>query len=293
MTKAETVGFLAARRGIHNYGDVTMQADTFKVMSDTVEVKFDEPFPEGVIPVVVTELRPTFKTNPMMTRVWDVTNEGFKCTATYEKGVAQEIRVGQVCSYIAVTPGQGKFADGKVITAGFSKDSLYGKVIRKMTFDYTDANGNETTYLIQNPILFGGLQECKLTSAPLLRMQTYTSSEEQEDGNTYYNGVYVKRQPDLSDSEVSYINSSTGEKFGYVIISDDHEYTTSVDEKIIYSKSKPTFQAFSQNGIIIVEDVDDYEVYSINGVKVAANATQAPGVYIVRSGDASRKVVVK
>ena len=47
------------------------------------------------------------------------------------------------------------------------------------------------------------------------------------------------------------------------------------------------------NRIIYVENAENYEIYTVNGMKVAANASQEPGIYVVRSGNRSAKVMVK
>jgi hypothetical protein len=47
------------------------------------------------------------------------------------------------------------------------------------------------------------------------------------------------------------------------------------------------------NRCIYVDGVDNFEVFTLSGTKVAPNATQEPGVYIVRSGKQVVKVTVK
>jgi hypothetical protein len=47
------------------------------------------------------------------------------------------------------------------------------------------------------------------------------------------------------------------------------------------------------NRCIYVNGSDDFEVFTLSGTKVAPNATQEPGVYIVRSGKQVVKVTVK
>ena len=51
------------------------------------------------------------------------------------------------------------------------------------------------------------------------------------------------------------------------------------------SKSSSTYSQTSST--------ENYEVYTVNGMKVAANASQEPGIYVVRSGNRSAKVMVK
>ena len=294
VSKPEDISYMVLPYGVHHYGDLTAIVASASASSDTVEVEFDEPFEEGVVPVVVTELRPIIKSTPIMTKVFDITNRGFKCVINYEAGLSQRITAEQTLSYIAITPGQGKFNDSKVITAGVADEPLYGNLFRKVVFDYEDENGESHPYYFKNPLVFGALQDNQIKAMSLLRLvSTETEEKELEDGTTQdlVTAAYVKRQVDES-SNVEFKDISTGEHLGWIVISDDNEWTTDIDD-VVRQKSENTFQVSSENGIILVEGATDYDVYSINGTKVASNATQTPGVYIVKVGKTAKKVMVK
>ena len=52
-------------------------------------------------------------------------------------------------------------------------------------------------------------------------------------------------------------------------------------------------QVYAANRRIYVTGTDDYHIYNSNGMETDRNATLAAGVYLVRSGSAVRKVIVK
>ena len=51
--------------------------------------------------------------------------------------------------------------------------------------------------------------------------------------------------------------------------------------------------AYAENGYIIVKDVDDYTITTLTGIPVSLTEQQAPGIYIVKAGARSVKVIVK
>ena len=51
--------------------------------------------------------------------------------------------------------------------------------------------------------------------------------------------------------------------------------------------------AYAKNGYIIVEGADEYTITTLDGVEVSAKAQLAPGVYIVKSGNQTTKIIVE
>ncbi len=53
------------------------------------------------------------------------------------------------------------------------------------------------------------------------------------------------------------------------------------------------FNAYSDNGYIVVEGAADFQVYTVYGVQVSANTKLTTGTYIVKANGAAKKVFVK
>ena len=67
--------------------------------------------------------------------------------------------------------------------------------------------------------------------------------------------------------------------------------STGIEEVITVSSENP-IEVEVINRCIYVKNCTEFEVYTLSGVKVAPNATQEPGIYLVRSGKQTAKVVV-
>jgi len=280
--------------GVHNYGDTKVVVDQVKVSGDTTEVTFSEPFPEGVVPVVVTELKPTLKTYPIMTKIWDITNEGFKCRIMYEAGINTTIRTKQNLSYIAMPSGTADAGNGLLLTAGIGNAKLFGNTYKVENLYTTDADGTETEQKLYNPVFIGNTQDHICNAGNVLRKISEVTSTEKSGLETleYVTGLRIKRQVDGS-TDVTTSTSTSGETFGWIAVSEDPDYDATSIKEIVLADGNATLNVAVVNRIIFVEGHDTFEVYNANGTKVAANATQTPGIYIVRCGGQTKKVVVR
>lgn len=103
--KSESLPFMALLEGSYKFSNLDCEVGVARVtMKDTVDVVFAQAFPEGVVPVVLTEIRkPTVKKSAMMVRVFDVTNTGFRCIIMVEDEATATTINYNVC-YMAVTP---------------------------------------------------------------------------------------------------------------------------------------------------------------------------------------------
>lgn len=284
----ERVDFMALPYGIRKYDDgMQLIVGTAKVKGDTTQVVFDESFPEGVTPVVVTEIRPTIKNHPFMQKVWDVTNTGFKASIRYESGIGSQIKASQNLMYIAMTPGRIDLGNGKLLHAGIGENRLSGLLFKIETFFNVDEQGDTTYYQLTNPLVFGSTQENKIDAATALRLVSYRTEKDAE-GNQLVTGVSVKRQ--VEEAGRSLNTSSSGETFGWVTLSDNTGTVNAIRQ--IDCDRSDDFNVVVQNRIIFVENAERYDIYTSSGAKVASNATQQPGVYIVKVGNRARKVVV-
>lgn len=288
---------MAMPYGNYTYGNMDVEVGAAKVKSDTLEVVFNKPFPEGVTPVVVTELKPTLKTAPIMTKVWDVTNTGFKTTVMYEVGEDKSIRVAQNMSYMAVTPGQAYMGDGVMISAGIGENPAYGSTYKVETFtrEVYDAEGDSMrldTLKLENPYIFGSLQTYNVGAGTLLRNQRNITVEENE--VEYVTGLRLRRIVDKSAPSSVRDNKDSADTFGWIALSTGENGGEDVGiEDVVVAKSENPLVVEVINRCIYVEDVEDFDVYTVNGTKVAANATQEPGVYVIRAGKKTAKVVVR
>ena len=289
LSNEEELGFMALPFGTTRYGDIRVTVGSTQVNCDTIEVEFDEPFEEGVVPVVITSLRPIIKSIPIMTKVWDITPRGFKCTARYQKTLATPLKAMQTLNYVAMTPGQARIGDGKLLTAGHSTEVLFSNTYKLVS--YKDGNGEN--YQLRNPILFANTEDHVIDAVSLLR-RVGDISETHSDGITVVAATRLRRQVD-STSGISGITASTGERVSWLTLSDDPDDSPIADgiDDVVVAGSENPLHAYSRNGIIFVEEADDFEVYSLNGTRVAPHATQAPGIYIVRHGKQTTKVMVR
>ena len=286
LTKDETIPFMAVQLGNYTFGDMDIEIDSVKIKSDTTIVKFIKPFPEGVTPVVITELKPSTKTKPFFTKIWDVTNEGFKATAFYEAAENATVRSAQPFFYAAFTPGTECIDEEKgiVISAGISTSPLYGSTARPSYF----TNG-EDTVMVKDPLVFTTLQTSNYASGTILRRGTDLTVN--IDGEEYLNGIRIRRYVDDSVEDKPKNNAASADYVGWMTITSAPALSTGIEEVITVSSENP-IEVEVINRCIYVKNRTEFEVYTLSGVKVAPNATQEPGIYLVRSGKQTAKVVV-
>ncbi len=299
FAKNEEVSFMAVKEGNYNYGGLDCEVGVAKVnMTDTCQVAFNQPFAEGVTPIVLTEIRnPSIKTNPYIVKIKDVTNTGFKCITMYEDKVGKKSGVNQNVCYMAIAPGIGMVDEesGIIIAAGKGEDSqIYGSTYRLNYF----RNGTDTLRF-SNPKVFANLQTMNYDAGTLLRRQNDESIKD-ENGNSFVVGTRIKRVVDSSRTTASdgtKLNATNmRDDLGWVVVAnyaDGASAPTAIEEVEVVTTSGAAIVPYEVNRVIYVENITDFDVYSTTGAKVAANATQTPGVYIVKSGKKAAKVMVK
>ena len=74
--------------------------------NDSSYIHFNQPFAEGVTPVVFVNVLTTHDTYPHMWKVFDVTNEGFKIRLCREYGRTEKTFLGEYIHYLAIEQGQ-------------------------------------------------------------------------------------------------------------------------------------------------------------------------------------------
>ena len=235
MANEETIGFMAMEQGNYEFDNILMEVGSAKVKSEEVQVNFKTPFPQGVIPVVIAELKPLLKSDPMIVRIWDITNTGFKAKAMYEEGAGKTITANQTMFYAAATPGQAQLADNQVLTVGRGTNDLYSSVFRTEHFTRVlyDSKGDSIgtdTLMLEDPILFGALQTLNFDGATVLRKVSDITATD-ENGNTRFIGARVKRCCDATETEAKN-NPASADSFGWLTISRGTVATRAVHNEV-------------------------------------------------------------
>ena len=291
MEDVEKVPFIAIPKGNHQFGQLVCEVGTAEKvrMAREKEVTFTTPFPEGVIPVVMTEIyKPSIIKSPMTTKVWDITNTGFKCQIMVEEG-AETSSSSYNVSYMAITPGTGVVNNeqGLMIAAGCNKDAMYGTANRA-TYFMVDT---DTLYAL-SPYIFAQLQTKNYDAATIVRRQSRSLTEE-KDGKQFTVGTRFKRVTDpnkKTTSDGTKLNAtSMKDDLGWIVLYQNSENTTEIETENVSVPLRP----YVVNNVIHVDGYDTFEVYSTLGIKLNPHQPQQPGIYVVRIANATAMIVVK
>lgn len=256
LNAKENTSFLAIVPGNYKYGAMDVEVGVAKVKSDTVQVTFQQPFPEGVLPVVIAEARPNIKTNALNIRIWDVTNTGFKIILLYEGGLGKSIAVNQNVYYLACTVGQAKITDNMLISAGFSSEPIYGnKSQRRAVFQRNNLDGtipeNADSLALEDPLVFGGLQTFNYPAATVLR-RSIDITVMYETGKALIYGTRIIRNVDTSAG--NYKNDlSSADRFGWICLSTLRQTAVSEDvngDGIVDTQDVLCIYEYIQNGAL-------------------------------------------
>lgn len=296
FTNVEEVPFMALPFGNHTFGSMDIEVGTASVKTDTLEVKFNKPFPAGVKPVVMAELNGAQKSSPYFVRICDVTNEGFKTITFREEGSASPVVVvAQPLSYAAFTPGTECIDEenGLVLSAGVAETDLYGSTPRPVYFSNHTINADgdtvkTDTLLLKEPIIFAAFQTFNYDAGAVPR--TIADMFKKVDGVNYTIGTRIRRIVDSSKTGLKN-NKTTADRVGWVTISQTYDEKEVGISGVLADGMPMNVEVI--NRCIYVNGSEDFELYSLSGVRLASNATQEPGVYIVRSGKQVVKVTVK
>lgn len=291
FAKIESLPFMAIEEGNHTFGTLDCEVGVAKVnMIDTVDVVFTKPFAEGVVPVVLTEIRkPLLKENPIIVKVRNVTNTGFKCILMYEDEVGSKSAMKMNVCYLAITPGVGVLDDnlGLMIAAGTSEATMYGSTARPHYF----VSGGDTLRCLA-PSIFAALQTSNYDAATLVRRQSSTITEE-VDGVEYTVGARFRRVVDSSRSKASdgtkLSATSMKDDLGWVVLY-TREDGLSVEQMEVDAEA--ALRPYVVGNTICVDGYEDFDVYTMHGIKLASAKALAAGVYVVRAGNKTAMIVV-
>ena len=290
----ESLPFMALEQGNYKFNNLDCEVGVAKVyMSDTCEVRFAKPYPEGVTPVVLTEIRkPMTKTYALVAKVKEVTNTGFKCIVMVEEGNKVTAINYDVC-YLAITPGVGTIDDeaGLMIAAGRSDEVLYGSMTRSCYFTYEGEN-----LRFVDPYIFANVQTNRYDAATMLRRNKVLDTEKIGDV-TYTVGAKLKRVNDAgrkNGSDGVKLNAnSMKDDLGWVVLYHRAEGTSEPTAIEAIEEEHVAIRPYVIDRTICVDGYADFDVYTLQGMKVASRKPLEAGIYVVRVADMTTMVVVK
>lgn len=211
MSKEERVDFIALRRGNGKAGGLRYEASQVsaeqmdeafyvnnygKVNNDTAHIRFNQPFEPGDTPVVLVNVLTTRETYPLMWKVFDVDNEGFKIRLCREIGREEKQFFAENVLYLAIEQGTGQLTENKRITVGRAHEAVGGIIARTVAYGDT----------LANPLFWGEPQTALESKAAITRLTSLSET-----------GARVRRTIDTSEKSTS---SKVYEDFGWMVISD-------------------------------------------------------------------------
>ena len=290
LDKEETIPYMAL--GIGNYMFGTLPCEVAKVSAyamDTTQVTFGTPFPEGVIPIVLTETR-NQKDFPISIKLRDVSNTGFKCILLYENESGKKpSSIPTTIYYMAVAPGIGTIdkENGILIAAGKGDVPVYGTFGTSVNF----LLGGETVQSV-SPYIFANLQTTNYEAATLVRQWKPIYKDGYTIGSRFMRVVDSSRKQAADGTTLD--QTSMQDEIGWVII---YEYVDGVSVptliKNLGTKEGSNIRPYVDNGNIRIDGTEDFEVYDMQGSKLTSHHTPSPGIYIVKAGHKTAMILVK
>jgi hypothetical protein len=178
-----------------------------------------------------------------------------------------------------------------MVAAGVSEANAYGSSARSVYFTH-----ESDTLRFAEPYIFANLQTSNYDAATMLRRQGAPLTEK-VDGVSYTVGARFKRVVDTSRKNASdgtkLSLSNMKDDLGWMVLYTRAEGTsepTSIEEVDVYDT---LLRPYAVDGVIYVDGCEDFDVYTLHGVKMAQHSTLLPGVYVVKAGSSTAMVVVK
>ena len=289
LTNAETTDFVAVKPGVSQYGDITVQAaQTSRVNGDSTWITFEQPYPEGVTPVVIASVVTRLTKYATVARVWNITNEGFAVQLTREAGSAVETPTfaGQYVNYVAANPGQATLPNGMLLHVGFNSSDRVNSA-RSTNVKLLDPEG-KTLYL-DSPYLLCATQTKNYVPMTVCRVTSLvTRSTTVED--VTYTGTYAiraTRNNDPTDTTApTEVAATHSDYLGWMAISNNPLPTA------IGTPAKAKAKVIVEQGVIKVEGTTDYRIISASGMPVPQGTRLRKGIYIVVTPNGQTKVAV-
>lgn len=321
MTKSEEMPFLAMVPGNYKFGNLDCEVGVSKsakassnTWTDEAEVVFNQPFPEGVTPIILTEIRKPNYTNDtaLGVRVYEVTNTGFKYIIYSEDKAQKKVSLTQNVCYLAITPGFDYISEegGVMIAAGHGAEEMYGTSQRPVDFtiDTYDESGDSikaNKLMLHSPIVLTNLQT---NNYPTLCTLRRTDVTERIDDIAWTTGTKVKRTLDHSitvdgkeipSSSTANSYAAYRDRIGWVAVANFKDGGSSPKniagdaDAISILKSNQKLNVSIANRTISVSGAGRYDIFNSAGSKVANGTVLPPGIYLIKAGNRTEKVIVK
>lgn len=139
------------------------------------------------------------------------------------------------------------------------------------------------------PIVFASLQTFNYTGGTSLRQTTL--SKRMVNGTTYADGVRIRKCVDGTKTDVKN-NSSTADYAGWVAVSKSRWSAGEVGIDDVAINESP-IEVEVVDRCIRVRGCKSFEVCTMSGARVDSSVVLQPGIYLVRSGRQTAKVLVK
>ena len=310
----EELPFLALPMGNYKYGDLDCEVGSIKSntasdnnWTEVTEVTFEQPFPEGVTPIILTEIRKqTTTTAVFCTRVFDVTNKGFKFIIYPEEAGGVKVSRAQTVCYLAITPGMGLMDEENklIIAAGMGTDEdIYGVAALSNSFyasvyDEASQTTQQEALSFYQPTILTALQTNNYPAVCMLRRTNVTKKEEDV---TWTTGFKIKRilDRDLTVGGETITKSTTNDaykdKVGWVALAlykEGGSAPTAI-QNVSAAPTNGSFQPRIVDGYVYVDGVNTFSIYNIAGTPMDANSKLAPGIYVIRANGKSVKILIK
>jgi hypothetical protein len=145
---SETVSYLVMERGSHRLSDGT-QVEAGRLETDStsgfVRTDFEAPFPDGVIPVVVTAVTSVNEADAVTTRVRNIDSSGFEVRMQEQEKNAQQ-HAKEMIDYIAWGPS-ADVVDGMAFEVGRTADVVTDRAYT-LVFDSPQGAFTAAPYLL-------------------------------------------------------------------------------------------------------------------------------------------------
>ena len=244
FSKNEEVPFIALQEGNYTFsghngkdlqcevGEVASGKSSGGTFTEVTEVTFKTPFEEGVTPVVLVDIRAPIYTNTgFCTKIFDVTNTGFKFIVYTEDATGIKPTSKNV-QYFAITPGVGAVDEENriYIAAGKGSDSkIFGSSQQNNNFylmnqdEESGEDVSEQLYLYK-PTVLTCLQTNNYPALCMLRRTDVTERDENSVVWTKGTGVNRVFDHNITTDDGSTVASTTTleeyqDELGWVCIS--------------------------------------------------------------------------
>lgn len=295
IDKPETVDYIVLPKDtVIEINDkmMLMSQTVGKIKDEVVHITFPKAYPTGITPIVVAStVCSAINYPPVTVKISNITNEGLDIKLARQEGITNKSFMSETVNYFACSPGQASIGGGKLLSAGVDNETfVYGSATRKISFYGAD---NELLHLI-NPYIVAGPQTDNYPVCSVFRMSTIATSNKDDDG--LITSRNVKRQLDGTATNAPKDAQQYGDHIGYIILSDDPN--GSADDAPVITAISDVMNsqlkgfAVSTHGGVISCDDKDVEIYNAAGQRVMPNKKVTSGVYIIKKGKQSKKIIV-